>query len=166
MSGSEYLFENAAPEAADRFSALAMLFDPVTIRHFEALGITEGWDCLELGAGGGSIARWLSKRVGSSGHVLATDLDVRWLSQQDHDANLEIRHHDLVKDPLPDRSFDLVHERLVLIHVPERRGRTPTNRCGTATGRLAPGRRLLVPRLRPIGSPTRRRRTSSWAIAS
>ena len=120
MSGSEYLFENAAPEAADRFSALAMLFDPVTIRHFEALGITEGWDCLELGAGGGSIARWLSKRVGSSGHVLATDLDVRWLSQQDHDANLEIRHHDLVKDPLPDRSFDLAHERLVLLHLPQR----------------------------------------------
>ena len=120
MSSSEYLFENAAPEAGDRFSALAALFDAVTIRHLEALGITEGWKCFELGAGGGSIAEWLPKRVGPSGHVLATDLDVRWLSQQEHDANLEIRRHDLVKDPLPDRSFDLAHERLVLIHLPER----------------------------------------------
>ncbi|MGZ4688156.1 MAG: methyltransferase domain-containing protein [Acidimicrobiia bacterium] len=120
MSSSEYLFENAAPEAGDRFDALAALFDPVTIRHFDALGVAEGWRCFELGAGGGSIARWLSKRVGATGHVLATDLDVRWFAQQDHDANLEIRRHNLIDEPLPDEAFDLAHERLVLVHIPER----------------------------------------------
>ena len=120
MSGSEYLFENQAPEAANRFDALASLFDPVTIRHLEDLGVTEGWQCWDIGAGGGSIASWLAGRVGRSGQVMATDLDVRWLEQRLRGQAVEVRRHDIVHDDLPEQSFDLVHERLVLIHLQER----------------------------------------------
>jgi ubiquinone/menaquinone biosynthesis C-methylase UbiE len=117
LSDSGYLFDNEALEAGDRFGALASLFDPVTFRHLEDLGVTDGWRCLEVGAGGGSVASWLATRVGESGHVVATDLDVRWLEERVRAPNIEVRQHSVVDDPLDDRSFDLVHERLVLLHV-------------------------------------------------
>ncbi|MGZ8566948.1 MAG: class I SAM-dependent methyltransferase [Actinomycetota bacterium] len=120
MAGAGYLFENEAPTAGDRFDALATLLDPWTIGHLERLGVGEGWRCLEVGAGGGSVAGWLAGRVASSGHVLATDLDVRWLEPRLRGPNVEVRQHDVAADQLPEGEFDLVHERLVLIHVPER----------------------------------------------
>jgi SAM-dependent methyltransferase len=51
--------------------------------------------------------------------VLATDLDTRFLEKLAH-SNLEIRRHDIGKDPLPKAVFDLVHARLVLAHLPDR----------------------------------------------
>ena len=59
-----YALDNAAVQAGDRFAALSELFDAGTIDHIEQRGITSGWHCLELGGGGGSIAAWLSERVG------------------------------------------------------------------------------------------------------
>jgi SAM-dependent methyltransferase len=41
------------------------------------------------------------------------------LATLDH-AHIEIRRHDIGTDPLPEQSFDLIHARLVLIHVPAR----------------------------------------------
>ena len=35
-------------------------------------------------------------------------------------ANVEVRAHNVVDDVLPEKAFDLVHEWLVLIHIPER----------------------------------------------
>ena len=114
-----YAFDNAAEQTPARFSALASIFDPGTVRHLSALGVGEGWRCLEVGGGGGSIAGWLCDRVGAAGRVVATDLDTRFLEQLDY-GNLEVRHHDLVVDPLPEGPFDLVHVRLVLMHIPQR----------------------------------------------
>ena len=59
-----YALDNASPEAATRFPALADAFDAGTQRHLTALGLGAGWHCLEVGGGGGSIARWLAERVG------------------------------------------------------------------------------------------------------
>jgi SAM-dependent methyltransferase len=120
VSTSEYLFENQAPQAGDRFDALASLLDPWTVAHLDRLGVAEGWRCLDVGAGGGSVARWLADRVEPSGHVLATDLDTRWLAQRLAAPNVEIRQHDVVADELPEGAFDLIHERLVLIHLRDR----------------------------------------------
>ena len=111
-----YILDNAADQAAGRFEALAAILDPVTIEHVERRGVRSGWACLEVGAGGGSIARWLADRVGSDGYVLATDIDPRHLqrSRADH---LDVRRHDIETDPLPHSAFDLVHARLVLAHL-------------------------------------------------
>jgi SAM-dependent methyltransferase len=95
------------------------MFDGETKRHLADRGISQGWRCLEVGGGGGSIASWLAERVGPTGSVLATDIDPRHLGETKH-TNLEIRQHDIVHDPLPEALFDLVHARLVLMHVPER----------------------------------------------
>jgi SAM-dependent methyltransferase len=118
-ANSNYALDNAAREASPRFAALAAMFDPGTIRHLEQRGVTSGWNCLEVGGGGGSIAAWLAARVGPAGRVLATDIDPRFL-QSSQTANLEVRRHDIVNDPLPEAAFDLVHSRLVLLHIPER----------------------------------------------
>ena len=114
-----YVLDNAAPQTPARFSALAELYDATTIMHLERIGVDQGWRCWEIGAGPGSIAQWLAKRCGPDGSVLATDIDTRFL-EQGGPANLVVRRHDIVSDPLPDNSFDLIHARLVLVHLPER----------------------------------------------
>jgi len=119
MSTTPYALDNSSPEAAARFPALARAFDAGTQRHLDALGVTTGWRCLEDGGGGGSVARWLAERVGPTGHVLATDIDPRHL-ELGSIPEVEVRVHDITTDPLPPASFDLVHARLVLLHVRER----------------------------------------------
>jgi SAM-dependent methyltransferase len=120
MTESPYLLDNRQEEAGDRFTALAALYDPLTSGHFDTLGVGEGWRCLEVGAGGGSVVRHLSDRVGPSGRVLATDLEPRYLEPLAELANVDVARHDVVTDPLPEAAFDLIHARLVLIHIPER----------------------------------------------
>jgi SAM-dependent methyltransferase len=115
MTGEEqtYAFDNALALQRERLDLLELLFDPGTIRHLDARGVRPGLRCLEVGAGGGSIAAWLCDRVAPEGSVLATDLDTRWVAERSH-PNLEIRVHDLLEDDLPEGEFDLVHVRLVV----------------------------------------------------
>lgn len=35
---SDYVFDNAAPQTAERFESLATLHDPATIQHVQCLG--------------------------------------------------------------------------------------------------------------------------------
>lgn len=114
-----YVLDNAGKEASARFASLAAMLNPETIRHLEERGISSGWRCLEVGGGGGSIAAWLAARVGPAGHVLSTDIDPRFLESLQI-SNLEVRRHDIATEPLPAATFDLVHSRLVLLHLPER----------------------------------------------
>jgi SAM-dependent methyltransferase len=72
-----------------------------------------------VGGGGGSVAAWLAKRVNPGGHVLVTDIDPRFLESLST-PNLEVRRHDISRDSLPETGFDLIHARLVLIHLPDR----------------------------------------------
>ncbi|HEV7204371.1 MAG TPA: methyltransferase domain-containing protein [Jatrophihabitans sp.] len=117
MSDEGYLLDNRVPAAGDRFTALGELLDPVTFRHVDALGIGAGARVWEVGAGGSSVPAGLAERVGPSGHVLATDIDTSWLPG---DAPYETRVHDVGTEPPPEGPFDLIHARLVLVHVPRR----------------------------------------------
>ncbi len=69
----------AAPEL-ERLECLSHIFDPVTTRRLMSLGVAAGWQCLEVGAGAGSVAQRLSDWVGEEGRVVAADLDPRFLS--------------------------------------------------------------------------------------
>jgi SAM-dependent methyltransferase len=142
-SPPHYPFDNAAPQAGERFARLSELYDGVTGRHLDLLGIGPGWRCLEVGAGGGSIARFMSERVGSDGHVLATDINTDWLPAS-LAANVDVRNHDIGVDPLAKGAFDLVHARAVLTFVPGREG--ALTRMIAA---LKPGGWLLVEELVP-----------------
>jgi ubiquinone/menaquinone biosynthesis C-methylase UbiE len=114
---------NTAPQDAKRYAGLMQAYDVHTIAHLEATGIGTGGHCLEVGAGGGSIAHWMAQRVGPSGHVVATEIDPLFLAalEAQNLPNLEARRHDIGTDSLPEQSFDLIHARLVLLHVPNRR---------------------------------------------
>src|SRR4051812_39774140 len=77
---STYVFDNSDEEPTRRrFTGLPLVFDAGTTRHLLALGIGPGWQCLEVGAGGGSVAVWVAEQVGVTGSVLATDIDTRFL---------------------------------------------------------------------------------------
>ncbi len=115
----DYLLANSGSETQTRFASLSELFDPGTIRHLNNSGVSRGWRCLEVGGGGGSVASWLADRVGHTGYVLATDIDPRFLETLKH-PNIEVLRHNIVTDPLPEAGFDLVHTRLVLLHIPQR----------------------------------------------
>lgn len=133
-----YLLTNAERETADRFAGLEAVFDPLTRGHLTRLGLAPGARCLEVGAGSGSIARWMADQVGSAGWVLAVDLDPRWC-RRDGRAQLEVRALDLVVEALPAGPWDVIHERMVLQHVPER-----LELLGRLVDALAPGGVLLI----------------------
>ena len=115
-----YLLEHDWDQEPRRLQLLEEHADPVTVRRLEATGIDAGWDCLEIGAGRGSIAQWLAHRVGPTGSVVALDLETSLLDWLD-EPNLEVVCGDVLEIDLPEHSLDLVHARLVLMHIPERR---------------------------------------------
>jgi SAM-dependent methyltransferase len=141
-----YLLDNRQAEAGTRFDALATLFDPSTFRRLEQIGVDTGWRCWEVGAGGPSVPSWLARRAA---YVLATDIDTSWLAGDAY----EVRQHDVGAEPPPGTgAFDLVHARLVLVHVPERRAA-----LAAMIAALRPGGWLLIedadPALQPLVCP-------------
>ena len=82
--------------------------------------------------------------------MLATDIDTVWLS--DMAESVDVVRHDVGVDPSPDGPFDLVHARLVLVHVPNRE-----RALATMVESLRPGGWLLLeeadPGLQPLVCP-------------
>jgi SAM-dependent methyltransferase len=119
-------------------SLLEELFDPPTVERLERVGVAQGWEVLEVGAGRGSIAAWLAGRVGPGGRVVATDLDTSLLEELAA-PGVEIVRHDVLADDFPAASFDLVHCRAVLVHVDD-----PERAVERMTGWLKPGGVLVA----------------------
>jgi len=121
-----------------RINLLQELEDPGSIRRLNRIGVQRGWRCLEVGAGDGSLARWLADRVGRGGHVVATDIDLRFLESRERE-NLEVREHNILEDDLEHESYDLVHSRAVLMHLSR-----PSLALQRMVKALRPGGWLLV----------------------
>lgn len=145
-----YLLDNRLDGADTRLAAIAELFDPVTERQLAATGIGPGWRCWEVGAGGPTVSAWLARTVGPAGSVVATDLDLSRFGEPP--AGVTARVHDVTADAPPDGPFDLIHARLVLVHLPER-----TEVLATLAAALRPGGWLVVedadPALQPLACP-------------
>lgn len=118
MSTPKYVFTDSQHlQELKRLQAIEQVFDPASRRRIQSTGITSDWRCLEVGAGAGSITQWMSAVVGS-GKVVAVDLDTRF-SANIKSSNIEILQADIRHLPLENHSFDLVHARYVLIHIPD-----------------------------------------------
>jgi SAM-dependent methyltransferase len=132
----------AADAAADfereRLQLLGQLMNPMTTDRLDRLGVGPGWRCLEVGAGDGSVARWLAGRVGPRGHVVATDIDPRFLTGPEL-ASVEVRRHDIVRDVLETGHYNLIHCRALLMHL-----REPGRALARMVAALRPGGCLLV----------------------
>ncbi len=118
-TGEGYLFGRVPEQERARLAGLSAQFDSVTVRHLGTVGVAAGWHCLEIGAGTGSIARWLAATAGSTGRVVATDLDIQFLDDLPRPP-AEVVRHDITRDPVELDAYDLVHARAVLEHLPSR----------------------------------------------
>ena len=117
MSQQTYWSADSAFEAErERLSILEHFFDDITQDSLTQLVVREGWWCCEIGAGGGSITRWLSQLVGPKGRVVAVDRDTRVLTDIDQ-ANVEVIKADFLSNAPIGDSFDLVCSRAVLGHL-------------------------------------------------
>ncbi|WP_446666237.1 class I SAM-dependent methyltransferase [Flexivirga sp. B27] len=114
---AEYVFDSPSHAGRAQLGHLQTLLDPVTTGFLADVGVWPGMRCLDLGSGNGSIAGWLSDRVGPAGEVIAVDLET---DQLDVPPQVEVHRHD-IRDGLPVAGgFDLIHARLVLMHLSER----------------------------------------------
>lgn len=116
MAKSTYIFTDTQFESElTRLLLLEQVFDAASRRQILATGLTEGWYCLEVGAGAGSIMNWMSQIVGTSGKVTAVDLDTRFIKDTSL-SNVEVIEADINQVTLTN-SFDLIHARHILIHL-------------------------------------------------
>ncbi|MEC3953199.1 methyltransferase domain-containing protein [Nocardia sp. CDC153] len=115
-SYSESALSHEMPTELGRLRLLEEFLEPFTTAAIERTGIETDWRCLDLGAGAGGVARWLSKRC-PDGQVVAADIDVKFLNPE---GNLEIREFDARTGDFEPGSFNLIHTRAMLMHLPER----------------------------------------------
>lgn len=113
----DYVFDSASGLGREQLEYLRILFDPATSTTLETIGVQPGWRCLDLGAGGGSISRWLAERTRPSGTVIAADIDTDHLVAA---PGIEVVQHDLNNGVPPGGPFDLIHARALLMHLPRR----------------------------------------------
>jgi SAM-dependent methyltransferase len=137
-----YVLDNAHAAAATRLAILERLYDPISHANLDAVGVGPNQDVWEVGAGGGSIAAWLSTQRGA--RVTITDVDLRHLSQRARDSALIVLHHD-VTTAEPPGVFDAIHVRLVLSHLP-----TPLPVISRLIDALLPGGWLVIEELDPM----------------
>lgn len=152
----DYIFDTSSDLGRHHMDCLENVLDGPTTRLLEAIGVRPGQRCLDLGAGGGSITRWLAERTGPTGKVVAVDIATDHLVEA---PGIEVHRHDIV-DGLPvDGPFDLIHARLVLVHLPQRE-----KVFETLVNALAPGGWLVLGEfsgrpLKVVSAPTDEDRT-------
>lgn len=126
-----------SPTERERLEAIQRNVDSHTVAILDGLPITSSWNCLELGAGAGSIAYWLANRC-PDGRVVAVDIDTRYLDAT-RASNLEIQQVDVTAQGYAPAGFDLVHARYLFCHLPARDAI-----IARAVGWLNPGGWLVV----------------------
>jgi SAM-dependent methyltransferase len=145
MSSVDYIFDTSTDLGRAHMGYLEHLLDAPTVDCLADLGVQPGQRCLDVGAGGGSITRWLAERVGPAGTVVALDLDIDHIEEQ---PGVEVHRHDIT-DGLPDdRTYDLIHARAVLLHLPRREEVLATLGGRPRAGRLAGARGFHQPAAR------------------
>jgi SAM-dependent methyltransferase len=130
---TNYIFDTGSDLGHHHLDHLGKLLDTPTAWCLQRV-LQPEMRCLELGAGSGSIANWLAARTRE---VVAVDIDTTQL--YDVAPGVQVIRHDL-RDGLPvDGPFDLIHARLLLIHLPER-----AEILGQLVDVLAPGGHLVL----------------------
>ncbi|GAB3489107.1 methyltransferase domain-containing protein [Nocardiopsis coralliicola] len=140
---TEYMFDSATDLGKEQLTLLEELYDPPTVAALEAAQVGPGATCLDLGAGGGSISRWLARRVGPSGRVIAADLVLDHLAPG---PDVEVRQHDIGDGVPAGGPFDLIHARLLLMHLGRRE-----EIVRQLVAALAPGGRLVIGEVSGLG---------------
>ena len=106
-------------EELERLRFQHELWRPLAEAAWDRAGLKTGERVLDLGAGPGFAALDLARRVGPTGQVLALEHSPAYvvagqrLAVEAGLTHLELRQHDLLRDPLPREGFDLAWMRWV-----------------------------------------------------
>lgn len=127
----------AGPELR-RLRRLEEMFDPAARAALAGAGLGPGASVLEIGPGAGSMLRWISGQVGSSGAVTAIDLDPRFVVDLTL-PNVVVQTGDILdhKDNLG--PFDFIYARYVFMHFPDAK-----RAVGQMLDLLKPGGKLVL----------------------
>lgn len=110
----------------DRLLSQAEQYEPTANWLLDQIGIQDGWRAVDIGCGPIGILNLLSQRVGPSGAVIGLEREQRFVEMGRAEiakrglSNVTMVQGDGLKTGLEKGSFDLVHERLVLINVSAR----------------------------------------------
>lgn len=115
---SRYALSNEDPLGVNRLSQLALILDEHSRGFLTDQGIAPGWQCLDVGPGAGTITAWMAEQVGSGGHVTAIDINPQHMKALPD--NVTVHTADIRTVPLPQGHYDLIHARLVLLHIAAR----------------------------------------------
>jgi SAM-dependent methyltransferase len=109
-----------------RLLTQAEAYEPQANWLLDRIGIQAGWRTVDIGCGPIGILNLLSQRVGAAGTVVGLEREARFVAMARAEitkrslANVQIVEADALNTGLQKGTFDLVHERLVMINIPER----------------------------------------------
>ena len=121
--GDDYVLGYRQAEQ-ERLQEQAELLADESARLFDEIGISDGARVVEIGCGPRGCLGLLSRRAGVAGYVIGVEInaDAVALAQRfvtEHAlTNVEVRVGDARCTGLPERSFDLITSRLVLVNIP------------------------------------------------
>ena len=120
---TEYIASRCTGEG-QRLLQQSQCFEKEATWLLDRIGIQPGWHVLDVGCGPLGILDLLATRVGPTGRVVGLEREVRYLAMartvlaERHLTTVELVEADALATGLPRDTFDLVHERLVLLQQP------------------------------------------------
>jgi SAM-dependent methyltransferase len=120
---ADYVFGSDQSEL-ERLLVQAADLQPESTWLLDQIGVEEGWRTLDVGCGPIGVLDILSDRVGAAGEVVGVEREARFAAMaraeiaKRHLSNVSIVCGDVLNALLEEGSFDLVHERLVLVNLP------------------------------------------------
>ncbi|MDQ0993867.1 bifunctional 2-polyprenyl-6-hydroxyphenol methylase/3-demethylubiquinol 3-O-methyltransferase UbiG [Streptomyces sp. V3I7] len=139
----------------ERLRLLQEWGDPDTREVLRTAGLDRAARCLEIGAGAGSVARWIADAC-PDGSVVAVDIDTRYVRDIER-PHLQWRTGDVRELDFAPGSFDLIHSRLTFCHLPEREELVARAvRWLRPGGRLVLGDPMCMPAAGSVHAPVRR----------
>jgi ubiquinone/menaquinone biosynthesis C-methylase UbiE len=120
-----YPLGGSQPEL-ERLLTQAQAYEPQTNWLLDQIEVQSGWRALDIGCGPIGILNLLSQRVGPQGSVVGLEREARFVEMAREELfkrglhNVRIIQADALATGLEKESFDLVHERLVMINVSAR----------------------------------------------
>jgi|KBSMisStaDraftv2_1062788.scaffolds.fasta_scaffold561739_1 ubiquinone/menaquinone biosynthesis C-methylase UbiE len=109
-----------------RLLTQAEAYEPQANWLLDQIGVRSGWRAIDIGCGPIGILNLLSQRVGPHGSVVGLEREARFVEMAKAEVakrglcNVQMIEADAVATGLEKASFDLAHERLVMINIPAR----------------------------------------------
>lgn len=123
MDSATYVF-GCNQNELERLLGQAEDLKPESTWLLDNIGIERGWHVADIGCGPIGVLDLLSERVGPTGSVVGVEREPRFAAMARAEIakrglrNVTVVEGDTLSTELEKATFDLVHERLVLINVP------------------------------------------------